>query len=186
MAKVYAVRVGDKYGPEYEEYLKSKLDITFINESIHPFIRQWNKLRFFGLDIDEPICVMDIDVELTNDYMELFEYPIKKGEFLSIPTFGDTDEWRGYTLNGGFYKFYPTDTKYVLEKFLKDPQHWSTHYINNGTTVGPVNGEQYFVEDSVKERLELKLVPEEWVQRGLNGKFIDDGDVKLVHHSWRL
>lgn len=185
MATVYAVRVGTKYGREYEDYLTSKLpDIQFIRVSLSPFIRQWNKLRCFQLPVDGPICVIDVDVELTNDYMELFEYPVKRGEFISIPTFGDTDEWRGYTLNGGFYKFYPRDTKYIYEKFKNNPRKWSSHYIDNGTTVGPVNGEQYFVEDAVKERLELKLVPEEWVQRGIDGKFIDDGQVKFVHHSF--
>ena len=47
MVKVYAVRVGTKYGPEYETYLKDKLpSIEFLNKEEHPFILQWNKLRF--------------------------------------------------------------------------------------------------------------------------------------------
>ena len=31
----------------------------------------WN-----ALDIDEPICVMDIDVLLVNDYEKIFDYPV--------------------------------------------------------------------------------------------------------------
>ena len=186
MVRVFAVRVGDKYGPDYEDYLRSKIpDIDFIRVSMPQFIRQWNKIRFFNKPLNEAICVIDVDVELTNDYMELFEYPIERGQFLSIPTFNDTDEWRGYKLNGGFYKFFPKDTKYIYEEFVNNSRKWTTHYIENGTTVGPVNGEQFFVEDMVKQRLELKLVPEDWVQRGQEGKFIDDGIVKLVHHSFR-
>ena len=183
MVPIYAVRVGDKYGPEYEEYLKTKLDnITFLNESISPFIRQWNKIRFFNLDVPGPVCVIDIDIELVNNYMELFDYPVQPGEFIGIPAHWKDTAKLGYSINGGFYKFYPQDTKYIYEKFVNDPEYWSTYYVKNETTCGPVNGEQYFVEDSVKEKLDLKLVPEDWVQRGYNGKFLDDGEVKLVHH----
>ena len=45
---------------------------------------QWNKMYAMSLDIDEPIVVMDIDVLLTNNYKELFEYPVKKGQFVSM------------------------------------------------------------------------------------------------------
>ena len=31
-----------------------------------------------NLDIDEPICVMDIDVLLINDYKKIFEFSIEK------------------------------------------------------------------------------------------------------------
>ena len=33
--KIYALRIGDKYGPEYETYVKNKLkdyDLTIVNE----------------------------------------------------------------------------------------------------------------------------------------------------------
>ena len=184
MVKVFALRFGDKYGPEYEDYLKSKLpDITFFHDIVPPFLVHWNKIRAFNFDYDEPICLVDIDLELTNDYMELFEYPIKRGEFVSIPAhWGDVED-ESYSLNGGFYKFYPEDTRYIYQKFLDDPNQ-NKYYVEKLELPHPFLGEQYFVEDSVKERLELKLVPDEWVQRGLNGKFLDDGEVKLVHHSW--
>ena len=54
---------------------------------------------------------------------------------------------------------------------MKDPKYWQQHYIKNGTTIGPVNGEQYFVEDSVNEQLTLKLLPNAWFTR-----WKDDGD----------
>ena len=38
------------------------------------------------LDIDEPICVMDIDVLLVNDYKKVFDYPIQRGEFVAMTT----------------------------------------------------------------------------------------------------
>ena len=52
---------------------------------------------------------------------------------------------------------------------MANPDKWKLHYIKNGTTVGPVNGEQYFVEDSVNEKLKLKLIPAAWVTRWKNG-----------------
>ena len=135
------------------------------------------------LDTSEPIVVIDIDIDFQNDYMDLINYPIKRGEFISIPAWWRDTLKEQYKLNGGFYKYYPVDCKYIVDKFRSDPHMWTTHYIKNGTTVGPVNGEQYFVEDAVKERLELKLVPEEWVARG--PQYIDIPELKLIHNSWQ-
>ena len=46
--KVFAVRIGDKYGPEYEEYLEDKLsdyELVWIREPYHPDVQlQWNKM----------------------------------------------------------------------------------------------------------------------------------------------
>ena len=84
--KIIAVRIGEKYGPEYEKYLESKLpQHEFMGEkTINDKVQlQWNKMYGMNLDIDEPIVVMDI-VVLVNDYEKLFDYPIEKGEFLSM------------------------------------------------------------------------------------------------------
>ena len=86
--KIVAVRIGDKYGQQYEEYLESKLpeyEFIWVREPIREdVILQWNKMYGMSLDIDEPICVMDIDIILTNDYKEVFEFPIKRGEFAYV------------------------------------------------------------------------------------------------------
>jgi hypothetical protein len=165
--KIFAIRIGEKYGVEYENYLKNKLpdyDLQFIKEPINSKIQlQWNKMYGMSLDIDEPICFIDIDILLTNDYKQLFNYPIKQGQFLAMP--GWWREETNYKINGGFFKYYPKDCKYIYDKFMKDIDHWQSYYIKNGTTTGPVNGEQYFVEDSVKERLELITIPDSWVTR---------------------
>ena len=74
--KIVAVRIGDRYGPEYEEYLESKLpehEFIWVREPIRNDVKlQWNKMYGMALDIDEPICVMDIDVLLVNDYKKSF------------------------------------------------------------------------------------------------------------------
>ena len=161
--KVLAVRIGDKYGPEYEDYLRSKIpNIDFVRTSDCRFKLQWNKVGFMDLPTSDPIVVIDIDILLVNDYMELIEYPIEKGQFLGLKSWWKDTSHPGYSLNGAFYKYYPKDCKYIYKKLCSDPQHWMNHYIASGITHGPVNGEQYFVEDSVKEQLELKYVPSSW------------------------
>ena len=163
--RIFAVRIGKKFGQDVEYYINSKLpNVTWIRDSLPGVNLQWNKMRVMNMDIDEPVVVIDIDLEFINDYMDAFEYPIKRGEFLSAKSW-----WRdtvrsdlSYSVNGGFFKYYPKDCKYIYDKFMKDKFYWQNYYIKNGTTVGPVNGEQYFVEDSVKEKLKLKFLPETW------------------------
>ena len=166
--KIYCVSIGEKYGPQFEKYLENKLGkINWIREQIAPNVPlQWNKMYPMSLKDTEPVCVIDLDIVLENDYMDLFNYPIERGEFLSIHGW-----WRdapGYTLNGGFFKYYPIDCNYIYEKFMSNIEKWKVHYIKNKTTIGPVNGEQYFVEDSVNEKLKLKLAPSSWVTRWKN------------------
>lgn len=162
--RVYAVRTGDKYGPEFEEYIDSKIpNVTWIREETIGKA-QWNKLVPMSLDIDEPVVVIDIDMSFINDYMDAINYPIQRGEFIGAYCWwNDVDPKLGYRLQGGFQKYYPKDCKYIYDKFVSDPEYWMEYYIKNGTTCGPVNGEQYFVEDSVKERLKLKFLPETWM-----------------------
>ena len=167
--KIFAVRIGEKYGPEYETYLERKLskyEIVWIREPYDSRVElQWNKMWAMQQDIDEPICVMDIDVLLVNDYEKIFEHPVNRGQFVAMPGWWRDTKKEGYKINGGFFKYYPKDCKYIYEKFMSDVYGWQRHYIDNGTTNGPVNGEQYFVEDSVNERLELITLPDAWFTR---------------------
>ena len=119
--KIVIVRIGDKYGPEYETYLRKKLsdyELVWIHKPIQDSIwYQWNKMAAMNLNVDEPICVMDIDILLVNDYKEVFEYPIEHGQFFAMP-----DWWGGalkgdYKINGGFFKYYPKE-RLSLEECL--------------------------------------------------------------------
>jgi len=104
--KIIAIRIGDRYGPEYEKYLEEKLpeyEFIWIRKPIRDdVLLQWNKMYAMSLDIDEPVVVMDIDVLLTGNYKDLFEYPIKKGQFVSIPGWWRDTENKRYKINGGF------------------------------------------------------------------------------------
>ena len=169
--RILAVRTGNRYGQSYETYLKSKLPgIQFINQDVLTFERQWNKLSAMMLDSDQPVCVMDIDVALINDYEKIFDHPIEPGQFLALHSWWPDTVDVNYSMNGGFYKFFPKDCRSIAEKFLSDPQKWLHHYVQNGTTQGYLNGEQYFVEDSVKELgLELTYLPDSWhIKWGVN------------------
>jgi len=201
--KVYAVRVGDKFGPEVEDYLKSKLDITFINKPKEDFKLQWNKIHFFNLNVKGPICVIDIDIELLNDYHKIFEYPIKRGEFLSMRSWWETDP-RACELNGGFYKFYPEDTKVLYNLFKNDKRFWERYFIDvKKVKIGPVAGEENFVDFAVRKfGLDLKFIPDEWTSRWVKnpnkewlskinkkypGKYLKldkfNDNVKLLHYT---
>lgn len=180
--KIFCVRIGNKYGPEYEDYINKKLeghDINWIREPFHPWVPlQWNKLQVFNMDIDEPVIIMDIDKLLINDYKEVIDYPCKKGEFVSIPYWWNFNGTK-FKTSGGFYKFYPKDCKHIYDKYMSDIPHWTNYYIKNGFTFGPVNGEFMFVQDNLKD-LELKLMPDSWFTRWLTndpdgiGKKLED------------
>ena len=168
--KIFCVRIGNKYGPEYEDYINSKLsghDVHWIREPFHPHVPlQWNKLQVFNMDIDEPVIVMDIDKLLINDYDEVINYPCAKNEFVSIPywwNFVGTP----FKMSGGFYKFWPSRTKHIYEKFMSDIPYYTNYYIKAGLTNGPVNGEFMFVQDSLYG-MDLKLMPDAWFTRWLS------------------
>ena len=139
-------------------------------------------MNVMNLDIDEPVCVIDIDVLLTGNYKDIFDHPVERGQFLAMPGWWRDTEKEGYSINGGFFKYYPKDCKYIYDKFMSDIHGWQRHYIDNGVTRGPVNGEQYFVEDSVKEKLELKLLPNEWFTRWV----VDEDIVNRSMTKWQV
>jgi len=194
--KVFAVRVGSKYGSEYEDYIRSKIpSIEFLTNPKPDLFLQWNKLHFFNYTSEQPIVVIDIDIELIHDYEEMLNYPINRGDFLTIKPWWD--EYNRCDINGGFYKFYPEDTKYIYEDFLYKQDYWREFYIKNGTKPGPVNGEENYVLRKVKERLNLKTLPDSWISPAISkenlkymtrcypGEYLYLGDfhpdVKLIH-----
>ena len=64
--KIFAVRIGDRYGPEYESYLQAKLpeyEFNWIREPIqHDILMQWNKMVVMNMDIDEPVVLSLIHI----------------------------------------------------------------------------------------------------------------------------
>ena len=167
MQRVFAVRVGDKYGPHYEEYINSKIpNVTWIKEEVvGP--RQWNKLYPMSLDIDEPVVVIDIDMMFINDYMDAINYPIKRGEFLAAKSWWRDTRNKNYSVQGGFQKYYPKDCKYIYDEFISKPDYWMEYYPKQKITT-PGMGEQYFVEDMARQKLNMKHLPDSWITRWEN------------------
>jgi hypothetical protein len=169
--KVFAVRVRDKYDQRVEDYINSKIsNVTWIRDELPGVDLQWNKLRVMNMDIDEPVLVIDIDTFYINDYTKAIDYPIERGEFLTAKSWWK-DTWNeNYSLCGGFQKYYPKDCKYIYDEFMGNINYWSQYYITLKITTGPVNGEQFFIEDQVKKKLKLKYLPSTWVTRMCNKK----------------
>ena len=165
--KVFCVRIGDKYGIEYEDYINTKLkdyEVLWIRDPFRDDIAlQWNKMLPMSMDIDEPVCVIDIDLLLINDYKQVFDYPITRGQFLTINDWVSANP--DYPINGGFFKYYPSDVKYIFDKFIQNPIYWQNYYIAKGIARGPVNGEQHFVYDTANEQLEVVTLPPSWFTR---------------------
>ena len=69
----------------------------------------------------------------------------------------------------------------IWQDFLRkqNKKYWQRYYIDNEITKGPVNGEQYFVEDHVKQRLELVVLPPAWFTRWVTGENINYGKSML-------
>ena len=68
--KVFACRIGNKFGQDVEDYIESKLpNVTWIRDELDGVRLQWNKMRVMNMDIDEPVVVIDIDLEFINDYI---------------------------------------------------------------------------------------------------------------------
>jgi len=175
--RIFCVRIGDKYDIIYEEYLNKKIEdigykITWIREPFDDRVMlQWNKLQVMQTRIDEPVVVMDIDLLLTNNYRELIEYPINDDEFLLLPAWWNTSD--KFAFNGGFQKFVPKNCNYIFKEFMSRPLYWQGYYIQEGMTIGPVNGEQFFVVEQARKQLKVKTIPDSWVCRWSSEEFIN-------------
>jgi len=183
--KIFSIRIGHKLSQLYEEYLKYKLlDYNFscIREQYHNnVLYQWNKLYLMNLDLNEPICLINPDVLLLNDYEELINYPIKQGQFIATSKWWENNN--RYTIDNCFYKFFPKDCKYIYDKFILNVDECQNEYKPNQFTFEIQDGEQYFIEDNIKEKLELIKVPDNWSDRCLPGKYDNvkfDNNVKIV------
>ena len=185
--RIYCVRIGEKYGQQYEDYINDKLsdyEVIWIKEPIRPNIPlQWNKMIAMNDDSDEPILVLDIDKLFINDYKEAIEYPIKHGEFLAAPYW-----WGSGTIpmSGGFYKFYPKECKYIYDNYMENIDYYTNYYIKNGYTTGPVNGEFLYVHDMIQKELKLKFLPDSWVTRWNADWEADTSDKYLIGKKYHV
>jgi len=184
--RIFCVRIGDKYGQLYEDYMNEKLadyEVIWIHEPISPKIPlQWNKIAAMNDLSNDPVVVLDIDQLLINDYKEALDYPIEHGEFLAAPyTWGNGK----IPMSGGFYKYFPRECKYIYNEYINNVDHWTNYYIKHGYTTGPVNGEFLYVYEQMSKKLKLKLLPDSWITRCSSeepSKTFSQ-DTKMVHFT---
>jgi hypothetical protein len=185
--KIYCVRIGDKYGQQYEDYMNEKLadyEVIWIKEPIKPNVPlQWNKMVAMNDDSDEPVVVLDIDKIFINDYKEALDYSIKPGEFLAAPYWWGNGK---IPMSGGFYKFYPKDCKYIYNNYINNIDYYTNYYIKNGYTTGPVNGEFLYVHYMLQRELKLITLPDAWVTRWTSEEFDLSGEHRSdLKHRYR-
>jgi len=175
--RIYCVRIGDKYGQQYEDYMNDKLsdyEVIWIKEPIKSNVPlQWNKMAAMNDLSNDPVAVLDIDKLFINDYKEAIEYPIDHGEFLAAPYWWGNGK---IPMSGGFYKFYPRECKYIYNAYINNVDDYTNYYIKHGYTTGPVNGEFMFVHDMIQRELKLKTLPNEWVTRWTSEEFDESGE----------
>lgn len=226
---ILTLKVGTKYSSEYVNKLYSSIerestvpfkmycyteDPTGLRDEIvvvpiedpNEFALQWHKLKFHktgfaGILEGEQCLILDIDWIITGSMDEILLHQLEDGQF------GCFERWwsnlRHFCkINGGFQMYRMGDTNHLWEKFSADPEYWQSYYVNNGFAVGPVNGEQNFIDQHAGDnrywfpmRWFAKYHDEEWpkIQKNwhrdvdssepyyMGGDFCED--IKMVHFS---
>ena len=171
---------------------------------------QWYKLDFFkpGFTAHEDIITMDIDLDIVGNVDFIFD---------NYDGFVGTHRWwwcwreekmkLPIALSGTMYKFKNGEHQNIVDIFESDIDYWQEHFIKNGTTNGPVNGEQHFVQQMLTDnntkfsyfdpRHIIKWHNEDWTmqlklendyEKYTDNKYIDDHktwhpDIRIVHYA---
>ena len=96
-----------------------------------------------------------------NDPSCVINFPIKEGQFASMPRWWAKDKMKDCPISGNFYKFKSHEFKHVAEIYKKHYHYFKKFYWKNGLVDREDLGEQNFVWDMVKHA-ELLLQPAHW------------------------
>tara|TARA_R110002167_G_scaffold306072_4_gene510462 strand:+ start:543 stop:1256 length:714 start_codon:yes stop_codon:yes gene_type:complete len=126
----------------------------------------WVKCYFFdpkmiGANKDDETIIVDIDMFWYNDPSCVINFPIKEGQFASMPRWWAKDKMKDCPISGNFYKFKSHEFKHVAEIYKKHYHYFKKFYWKNGLVDREDLGEQNFVWDMVKHA-ELLLQPAHW------------------------
>ncbi len=139
------------------ELFDNTLNVIAINHNICE--RQWYKMDFMGPmndHLDEPIIVMDIDMNIISCVDDLVDIPTDRHDFYAIDRW-----WRpshdNLPINGGMYKYYPNTCRSIYDEFYKNPSMWQSKYKSPSS--GPVHGEQSCVWELLRATHVIKTFP---------------------------
>jgi hypothetical protein len=178
---------------------------------------QWYKLDYFKKGFVENVnqILMDIDLDIVGNVDFLFE---------DYEGFVGTHRWwwrwredREAKLNkispediialsGTVYKFKNGEYQYIVDTFEQDIPYWQEYFIKNKTTVGPVNGEQHFVQKMLtdnnanfsyfnpakiikwhKTDIDMQMKLENSYYKWTNNEYIENDnwhdDIRIVHYA---
>jgi|TARA_B110000858_G_C17728383_1_gene438797 hypothetical protein len=148
--------------------LDGKIDICNYSLSDAEIKRHnhWVKCYFFdpkmiGANKDDETIIVDIDMFWYNDPSCVINFPIKEGQFASMPRWWAKDKMKDCPISGNFYKFKSHEFKHVAEIYKKHYHYFKKFYWKNGLVDREDLGEQNFVWDMVKHA-ELLLQPAHW------------------------
>lgn len=160
---------------------------------------QWYKVDFFtkflfyknkliGEGESEAIIVMDIDLEIAGNVDFLFD-PFNKDEFWCSHRLW----WRWREdrngespVSGTVYKFMNGEFELdVYRQFEKDIPFWEEYFIKKKITVGPVNGEQHFIQAMLgKGKHNLKFFPEKHIVKWNDNDFYMQTKLEKQYKDW--
>jgi hypothetical protein len=136
-------------------------------------LTHWNKLRFYNgkfieAEYGDEIVILDIDQTFIGDSSKIVECPVKSGEHLFAYRWWSEGKSE-CPINAGTQKFlYDGSQKYILDKFLGNPDKWLIYYhwyynsINTSEKVRRIGfGEQNFIFDNLKHTHTISYFPKQ-------------------------
>lgn len=158
MLDICVTHFGNRYSTKYLDNLEKGIarnyssDFNFVVKTDCPN-RHWDKISFFNTD--KPTIVMDIDMLVTGNLDNLFDFRYDNG-LAAFQRWWSPDR---RSINGGFYKIIPNNgTQFVYDKFYNDPEAHIKKYGNMTGT--PWKGEQLFVNNNLRK---ITYLPNLWL-----------------------
>lgn len=231
MVNILTLKVGDKYSSsvvnELYEGIKSNTTLDFkfycytedtngLNNNILTipikdplkYKLQWHKLKYHDpkltkISKGEDCIIMDIDMKILQNIDDILSFPIDSNQ-IGVFKRWFSDKQHLCEINGGFQKFKMGYTKKLFEIFESDYKTWQEYFIKNELSIGPVSGEQNFIDMNIEKiGLEKKYLHGYWFAKYhekilkhylipryryfckgafmINGKFNEN--IKIIHYS---
>jgi hypothetical protein len=114
--------------------------------------RQWHKVDVFNMaPIGQTCFTSDLDWTFMGDVTDIFDIGVEPNELVAPYRWWTRAKGKGFTINGGLYKFIGGNHKYIPSLFYENPRYWMSRYIVDlQVALPPVNGEQNFVDETIR------------------------------------